>query len=165
MNSLSSQLEHLPKLECPAVGLFDFARLEDLVVALSNVVRLPASEVHERLFREAMQTGWNVRSAAEAFGVTPHIYNETMEEFYRQTDAFVFELAVVHQHPACIEIDRRVVEVVEVNAATRGPRPSILLLGDGIGSDSCRFAAAGYRVTYFEFRGVSATLATTRFGT
>ena len=130
---------------------------------LSEVLSLPAPSVYERLFHEALETGWNVRRAAEAFGVTPHVYNETMEAFYKETDAFVFELAVIHQHPACIEIDRQVVATVEAHQDQLGRGLSMVLLGDGIGSDSLRFAVAGYAVTYFEFKGLSASLAAARF--
>jgi SAM-dependent methyltransferase len=149
--------------EPPPVGLFDFERLEDLADTLSETLQLPIPIVYERLFHEALQTGWNVRRNALEFGVTPHVYNETMEAFYRETDAFVFELVVIHQHPACIEIDRRVVAAVEEHADRLGRHPALLLLGDGIGSDSLRFAVAGYPVTYFEFQGRSASFATARF--
>jgi SAM-dependent methyltransferase len=145
----------------PGVGLFDFADYQQLAAAISEVLGLDAREVHERLFHEALYRGWNVSRAAERFGVTPHVYDAAMEGFYQQTDAFVLELAVVHLDPYVQEIDRRISEAIE--AASRGAPAEILVLGDGIGTDSLRLALQGHRVTYFEFDGCSSAFARFRF--
>jgi SAM-dependent methyltransferase len=141
-------------------GLFDFQSYADIVSALERVLGIPAAEVHERLFREALEIGWNVSRAAHAAGVTPHVYDDRMEAFYKQTDAFVFELVAVQCTPYSREVDRRVVKALEAGC----PRPSrVLTLGDGIGSDSLRCASLGHQVTYMEFEGLSSSLARFRF--
>lgn len=146
----------------PLVGLFDFSDYWDMVHAVSQVLDLPEQEVQRRLFYEAIETGWNVSKAARTFGVTPHVYNRRMEEFYKQSDAFVFELLVGHLNRYCQEIDQRVAQAIDSRFGERKAL-RILVLGDGIGTDSLRFAAMGYDVTYFEFEGYSSALAAYRF--
>jgi SAM-dependent methyltransferase len=82
-----------------------------------------------------------------------------MEEFYSETDAFVFELVVSHMRSASKEIDRRVIEAVD--QYVEGNR--MLCLGDGIGTDTIRFAKGGFEVTYFEFDSPSSKFARHRF--
>jgi SAM-dependent methyltransferase len=141
------------------VGLFDFGSLEDLVDSLEKVLDREREDIVKTLFFEAVETGTTVRQAAEEFGVTPHVYNEKMRRFYSETDAFVFELTVGHMRKACKEIDRRVIDAVhEFSSGNR-----VLCLGDGIGTDSLRFALDSFEVTYFEFEGSSSQFAKHRF--
>lgn len=143
-------------------GLFDFANFGDIVNVLAQVLNLSKDEVCERLFWEAMKAGWNVRRGIEEFGVTPFVYDERMERFYQRSNSLVFELIVWHLRDLCQEWDRRVNQ--EIAAQFRNDKDiDILVLGDGIGTESLRLAAMGYRVCYFEFAGPSATLALHRF--
>ena len=146
----------------PYTGLFDLPYYTDIVQGVSQVIDIPEKEIHQRLFWEALEPGWNVTRAAQEFGVTPHIYNSLMEEFYKQTDAFIFELLVGHLNCYCQEIDRRVMESVEQYCNGHN-KLKILVLGDGIGTDSLRFATMENDVTYFEFEGQSSALAIYRF--
>ncbi len=141
------------------VGLFDFDSHKEVVKCLSKVTGRSESEINSILFREAMETGTAVTRAADDFGVTPHVYNERMACFYSETDAFVFELTVGHMRKACKKIDQRVIE--SVSEYSDGAH--MLCLGDGIGTDSLRFAKAGFNVTYFEFEGPSSQFAERRF--
>jgi SAM-dependent methyltransferase len=142
-----------------SVGLFDFDEYEEIVSLLTKNLKKDESDIRSTLFWEAIETGTTVRAAVEDFGLTPHVYDEKMRRFYETTDAFVFELIVVHMRDACKEIDHRVVE--SVNEFSKGNR--VLCLGDGIGTDSLRFAKAGFDVTYFEFEGPSSDVAQRRF--
>jgi SAM-dependent methyltransferase len=94
--------------------------------------------------------------------VTPHVFNEQMERFYQKTDAFIFELIRSHLTRYCGVIDQRVVEAITARFPANASC-QVLMLGDGIGSDSVRFAQLGYTVTYFEFPGPSARFAKWRF--
>lgn len=145
------------------IGLFDVDGYDGMVGLLREALGLEEGTIHERLFHEALQTGWNVQRAAREFNLVPHVYNEEMERFYQATDAFVFELLVVHLTPNCRLIDRRVAEAVHDCAVRTGRPQRILALGDGIGTDSLRFASLGHDVTYFEFEGYSSAVARTRF--
>jgi 2-polyprenyl-3-methyl-5-hydroxy-6-metoxy-1,4-benzoquinol methylase len=152
-----------PVAEAPpvAVGMFDFPEYTELVDALSEVLALPSEEVHERLFQEAVTTGWNVNRAAHRLRVTPHVFDDKMEALYK-TDAFVFELVVVHLNAYCCEVDRRVSDAIFAQYGSRaGLR--VLTFGDGIGTDALRFSRGGHDVTYCEFEGPSSRFAQYRF--
>jgi SAM-dependent methyltransferase len=141
------------------VGLFDFDRYESIIYFLDRVLERDKKNIRSTLFWEAVETGTTVRGAADNFGLTPHVYNEKMQRFYEETDAFVFELIVGHMRDACKKIDARVIESVDQFA--KGDR--VLCLGDGIGTDTLRFVEDGFDVTYFEFEGPSSQIAQHRF--
>jgi SAM-dependent methyltransferase len=140
-------------------GLFDFSSYEELVSSMNDVLGRSKEDIKYTLFNEAIQEGTTVKKAAREFGVTPHVYNEDMELFYRNTDAFVFELVVSHIKDSCEQIDRRVIE----SSCKFSEGSRILCLGDGIGTDALRFAKLGFDVDYFEFKGPSSQFARYRF--
>jgi SAM-dependent methyltransferase len=141
------------------VGLFDYSSFFEIVSSLENVLNRTEKDIVKKLFFEALKAGTTVRHACDEFGVTPHVYNEAMERFYSETDAFVFELVVSHMRSATKKIDRRVIRAVDQYAE----EGRMLCLGDGIGTDTIRFAEDGFNVTYFEFDGPSSNFARHRF--
>ncbi len=141
------------------VGLFDFNEYKSIVSFIGKVLNRRRKNIRSTLFWEAVETGTTVRAAAEDFGLTPHVHDEKMQRFYEETDAFVFELVVGHMRDACKQIDARAIESVDQFA--KGDR--VLCLGDGIGTDTLRFAEDGFDVTYFEFEGPSSQIAHHRF--
>ncbi len=141
-------------------ALFDFGDYGELVDAVVSVLDITYAEAHMRLFAEALEHGWNVQRSACDFGVTPHEYDDRMQKLYENTDSFVFELIATHLRKHSHVIDRRVAKAIRECGREKG---EILLYGDGIGTDSLRFAHAGYEVTYFDFAGPSADFARYRF--
>src|SRR5687768_13993716 len=93
-------------------GLIGITSYAELVSVLAEVLGISPELVSERLFFEALTSGWNVSRSAKEFGVTPHVFNEQMQRLYENTDAFVFELIRSHLTRYCGVIDERVVESV-----------------------------------------------------
>ena len=149
-----------PSEGCP-VGLFDFRGYSDVVTVLSEVLSIPSDQVHERLFQESIEAGWNENRAVRQFNLTPHIYSGGLAALYR-SDAFVFALVVAHLRPYSQEIDQRVARAIEEQFPGR-KNLRILAFGDGIGTDALRFAVIGHDVSYFDFEGYSSALARLRF--
>ncbi len=143
-------------------GLDGVESYSELVKTLGEILEAPEPVIAERLFNEAMISGSNVAQSAQTFGVTPHVFNEQMQRFYENTDAFVFELIRSHITRYCGVVDERVVRAVTTRFPAR-PATRALMLGDGIGSDALRFARLGYTTAYFEFPGPSARFARWRF--
>ncbi len=141
-------------------GLFDLEDYSDFISTLSRAVELPVEEVQERVFYESFRNGWNINQCVEEYGVTPHHYDVQMEAFYKCTDAFVFELAVNHRERATVKVDHLVIGAVSKYVGEPMGQ-TILILGDGIGSDALRFAHLGYGTSYFD--SPSARLARLRF--
>lgn len=106
---------------------------DEVVNELVELTQLSENEVKERVWMEALNRTWNVPKAAKDFGVDFHIYNEKMEEFYRKTDAFIFELMV----ESCREGKIKVLEKIKerIGLMQKG-RLNILMFGDGVGSDT-----------------------------
>ena len=146
----------------PIVGLFDINDYRDMVHVVHQALNLPEEEILRCLSQEILETGSNVARTAKTFGVIPHVYNKQMQEFYEHTNAFVFELLITHLSRFCQIIDGRITGVIRGLFNERRDL-QILVLGDGIGTDSLRFAAMGYNVTYFEFKGCSSAVAVYRF--
>lgn len=144
-------------------GLFDYADHALIVEDLMAVTGLPREKVLEKLVAESFLMGSNVVEDAKKMNIDVHVFNEKMDRFYRETNAFVFELINVHQTYFCKVIDLNVMEIVARLAGVDRSSKSVLMLGDGIGSDSLRLTKMGFKVTYFEFAGYSSALAKRRF--
>ena len=143
-------------------GLWDLPTFDSIADLIHSVLQLDEKTVRERLYREAIETGVNVCAAAREMSVVPHVFNERMLALYSQSDAFVFELFVSHALAYSRKIDSRVSQLLNEHCNNQGGA-SVLCFGDGIGCDSLRLAAIGFKVTYFEFDGFSARVAKKRF--
>jgi SAM-dependent methyltransferase len=129
---------------------------EAIVSEICKFTQLPAEEVASRVWREALELGWNVGRDVEVFGVTPHYYDERMEALYREGMGFIFETLVFWAQPSrqewsCMALERllRYAAAKRVDVAEL----SLLLLGDGVGNDAIFFARNGFNVDYFDVPG------------
>lgn len=126
---------------------------------LSLLRRYHVNADGERLAGEMLIEGHNVVGdfLCQQVGA-PWVWSPRMEEFYRTTDAFVYELLVWHHKPSRI----RWREQVAGEIARLFPHgAAILCLGDGIGYDSLAIAAhlQAAQVTSFELPGYSSAFA------
>lgn len=137
--------------------------LDKITEEISDCFGYDEEQVRDRLVQELFETGYNVRRAAADFGVTAHQYDEKMEEFYRNTDAFVFEGVIDNESPYRKLISNRVVEMTEKQFG--GAKDvKVLDMGGGVGSDCINLAKNEYKnITYFEFDGTSCKFAKYRF--
>lgn len=137
--------------------------LDKITEEISRCFNYDEKQVRDRLIQELFETGCNVRRAAEDFGVTAHQYDEKMEGFYRNTDAFVFEGVIGNENPYRRLISNRVIEIIERQFG--GAKDvKILDIGGGVGSDCINLAKNEYKnITYFEFDGASCKFAKYRF--
>lgn len=129
----------------PLVGpLRDVRYLARLIAEVSSA---PLTDVERRLASERRQPGISVRQAAESAGLPPNVWCEGLVEFYRRTDAFLYETAVWNSHPLKGQLRRWIAE----RLARWQPAPlRLLAYGDGLGFDSLYFRQAGHRVSYLE---------------
>lgn len=117
---------------------------------LSEITAQPAERVRQRLHAECRRLGHNVCEAAREFGLSPHVWNERLLEFYGQTDAFLYETAVWNSTRIKAELRDRVLEVLETHLWA-GAR--VLCFGDGMGFDSAALAKRGLTVTCYDVSG------------
>jgi len=129
----------------------------EIVEEIVRFTGLPHEEVVDRVWKEALQVGWNVEHDARVFHVTPHIYNCQMEQLYRETDGFVFETLVFWAKPERQRWTSNALQRIRVYAVAKGLQPhniKVLVLGDGAGNDSIYLAKeGGFKVDYFDVPG------------
>jgi SAM-dependent methyltransferase len=124
---------------------------EDRVVGwIAELTHEPADTVRRRLREEYEQPGTNVIRGLQETGIERYVWSDAMARFYEQTDAFLYELVIWNLN-GLKEAMRRAVARQLAKGRT-GPQ-DLLTVGDGLGLDSARWAAAGHRVTYFELPG------------
>jgi len=125
---------------------------EAIVGEICRFTQVPVEEVALRVWREAIEFGWNVGCDVEMFGVTPHHYDERMEALYREGLGFIFETMVYwakrsRQEWSCKAVDRL---LRYSTAMAEAAELSLLLLGDGVGNDAMFFARKGFKFDYFD---------------
>lgn len=110
----------------------------ELINEITDLTGLNKAEVEEKVWKEALNPGSNVKKDAIKYDVDFHIYNPKMENLYRQSYGFVFETYVESFRSG----KRRVMKLIEsriTNYIEQGEREiKILMLGDGIGYDLTR---------------------------
>ncbi len=57
---------------------------KDIVKEISELTGLPSSEVEFRVWKEALNKGWDVLTAASEFDINPNIYNKKWSSFTKQ---------------------------------------------------------------------------------
>jgi hypothetical protein len=63
----------------------------EIVDEITKFTALPQQEVEYRVWMEALNLGWNVNKDVKNFGVTPHEYDDKMQQLYQEGDGFIFE--------------------------------------------------------------------------
>jgi SAM-dependent methyltransferase len=121
---------------------------EDKVVKwLSQLTNQSPILVRSRLYKERDNPGINVSDAMRQYGLEPHKWTDKLNDFYSQTDAFLYELIVWNLNKCKRRMRRRIGKYLYENL---GPNLNILTVGDGLGVDSIYLTRAGHHVTYFE---------------
>src|SRR5258708_3623298 len=127
-----------------------FAEIVEEIVRSSGLSR----DITEyRVWMEALQLGWNVSNDVKRFGVTPHLFDECIQELYREGDGFIFETLVYWARPSRQKWAVHALERIILHARERGVDPSqlrALILGDGAGNDSLFMARNGLKVDFFD---------------
>lgn len=123
---------------------------------ISELTNQPQEMVLSRLRDEYENQGINVMRAFAQTGLEPYVWNSRLEQFYRNTDAFLYELVVWN----CNRLKRRIRKWIARYLDNAAQHPlDILCTGDGVGFDSVYLAQTGHKVTYFEVPGLAATFA------
>jgi len=109
----------------------------ELVEEISDLTGLPVEVVQKKVWLEALQPGYNVTEEARNFGIDFHIYNEKMENFYKETYGFIFESTVEFCRPGKQKVLQTIKERIEKYIENnKDERINILMFGDGVGSDT-----------------------------
>ena len=122
-----------------------------------------AGDVAAGLAAEAADPGSTVAGELGRRGVEPYVYSDGLEAFYRDSDAFLFELAVWNRRGFKTSMRRWTGRRAAAEALRLGRPLEVLAFGDGIGVDAASLAITGQRVVYFEVPGLSQRVAAELF--
>jgi len=127
------------------------AIIEEIVKAISKFLKEDPHVVYEKIEREIFDKGVTVAEAWQRFAPkTP----EEIAEFYKRTDAYLYDLLIDHRGTYRREVRRRILERLELHNCKR-----VLDYGGGVGLDSIAMCKVGLAVTFFELDGVTAQFA------
>jgi 2-polyprenyl-3-methyl-5-hydroxy-6-metoxy-1,4-benzoquinol methylase len=128
---------------------------QEIVDELVNFTDLPRPEVEHRVWMQALGEG-TVIQEAKHFGVTPHQYDDKMEQLYKEGYGLIIETMVFwasHERQLWIE---QAIERIRLYAQ-KNNRPlddlAILMLGDGTGNDSLELVRNNFKINYFDIPG------------
>lgn len=126
-------------------------RIEEMVSQISTYLEQDPTVVREKLEREIFNKGISV---AEAWnGADPQTASE-IAMFYRESDAFLYDLIVEHHTALRQGVRQRILDRLITHRAR-----TVLDYGGGIGLDAIAMFRAGLSVTYFEVEGKTAHFA------
>lgn len=120
---------------------------QKVVQLLADVAQTSPEEARRRLALEADLVGTNVLNSLEAQGIPLYTMSEKMEKFYRDTDAFLFEITMWN----ATKIKGRLRDyIARALNSFKKQNAEIFCFGDGLGFDSTYFAKLGHTVKYYE---------------
>ena len=126
---------------------------------LADVTGRTLEDVRKTLAAERADPGSTVAADLRRRGVAPFVYSDGLEAFYRESDAFLFELAVWNTR----RFKTSMRGWTAAKLAQNDRSPSVLAFGDGLGVDAAMLALRGRAVTYFEVPGLSQRVAAALF--
>jgi SAM-dependent methyltransferase len=127
-----------------------------LVELMASVTGELIEVVRRRLREEETRLGTNVRREILLRGIEPHVWSEQLLDFYRESNAFLYESVSWSRYPLKLKMRNWIAEFLN----RKFGRPvNVLVFGDGPGFDSLHLAQAGHEVTYFEVSGYGSKFA------
>lgn len=133
---------------------------EEVVQWIKEITGKDEITIRENLRKEFERPGANVVEAFNEASLEPYTWSEKLEQFYKQTDAFVYELVLWNRN----SVKRRMRSyIAKYLTQYEGTGKNVLCVGDGLGFDSFYFAQKGQNVTYYEVPGFSHRFASRLF--
>ncbi len=120
---------------------------QKVVELLADVAQVSHEKAKERLALEADMFGTNVLRALQAQDIELYTMSDKMVDFYRDTDAFLFEITMWNAS----KIKARLRDYIgDALKRFNKNEADIFCFGDGLGFDSTYFARLGHKVKYYE---------------
>jgi len=128
----------------------------EIVTEIVQHTGLLQTEVEQRVWMEALETGWNVQQDVRRFDVTPFLFNDSMIRLYTEGDSFIFDSLVFWSKPSRRLWIQHAWERIQIYANRTGipfNELKILMFGDGPGNDSLFLVNCGLNLDYYEVPG------------
>ncbi len=128
---------------------------QEIVDELVSFTDLPRQEVEHKVWMQALGEGVVIQEAKH-FGVTPHQYDDKMEQLYKEGYGLIIETMVFwasHERQLWIQQAIERIRLYAQKNARELNDLSILMLGDGTGNDSLELVKNGFKINYFDIPG------------
>lgn len=128
---------------------------QEIVDELVNFTDLPRQEVEHRVWMQALGEG-TVIQEAKHFGVTPHQYDDKMEQLYKEGYGLIIETMVFWASQERQLWIQQAIERIRLYAQKNNralDELAILMLGDGTGNDSLELVRNNFKINYFDIPG------------
>ena len=121
--------------------------VRETVSLIASVSETNESEVRQRLLDETSEIGTNVHRSLSAANIPMFVTSRQLDDFYRESDAFLYETTVWNTCKAKQNMRDFVASRLRQFNRTQA---EIFCFGDGLGFDSTHLALLGHSVHYFE---------------
>lgn len=148
----------LPVLPSPLVHPLDDNRC--LVELIAAVDEEPVEVIRKQLWDEEQDLGKYHREDFARQGLTPHVWDERLERYYRELSVWLTSYAVWNRRPEKLTM-RAWIGRYLASRSTGALR--VLTVGDGAGFDSLYLAQCGHQVSYWELSERAVAFATRIF--
>ena len=152
------QEELYPELRAHGNDLYDINVIAKEIVAYTKD---SPENVWRKLAQELDHNGTNVISETKRFDVTPHVFNQSMINFYTNSDGFIYETCIESRHPYRISKWLRIAAFMEAGLK-QGAR-KVLVYGDSVGNDCIFLKRMGFDVSYHDYDSYCSRFAKERF--
>lgn len=128
---------------------------QEIVDEVVNFTDLPREEVEHKVWMQALGEGVVIQEAKH-FGVTPHQYDDKMEQLYKEGYGLIIETMVFwasHERQLWIQQAIERIRLYAQKNARGFDDLAILMLGDGTGNDSLELVINGFKINYFDIPG------------
>ncbi|MEA5503823.1 methyltransferase domain-containing protein [Halotia wernerae UHCC 0503] len=120
-----------------------------IVNLIAKITNQSVNSVRQNLYQEQVCLGSKQMHDFLRLGLVPHVWSNKLNEFYEDTDAFLYELIVWNRNK--IKLQMR--DWIGKYLSREGSSFKILCLGDGLGIDTLYLAQAGHQLTYSDIPG------------
>jgi 2-polyprenyl-3-methyl-5-hydroxy-6-metoxy-1,4-benzoquinol methylase len=128
---------------------------QEIVDELVNFTDLPRQEVEHKVWMQALGEGVVIQEAKH-FGVTPHQYDDKMEQLYKEGYGLIIETMVFWASQERQLWIQQAIERIRLYAQKNARALddlTILMLGDGTGNDSLELVRNNFQINYFDIPG------------
>ncbi|MBD2613435.1 MAG: class I SAM-dependent methyltransferase [Nostoc sp. GBBB01] len=127
-----------------------------IINLIAEITHESVETVRHNLEEEEIHLGRKQIRDFHEQGLLPHVWSEEMNEFYKNTDAFLYNLVAWNRNHIKLQMRDWIGKYL---SREKSSPLDILCLGDGLGIDTLYLAQAGHHVTYYDVPGYTETFA------
>ncbi|MBE9200420.1 MULTISPECIES: class I SAM-dependent methyltransferase [unclassified Nodularia (in: cyanobacteria)] len=149
MTNTLSQSQLLQNVNLPSPLVKPLDDNNHIVNLIAEITNQSVISVRQNLYQEQICCGSRQRHDFLGRGLVPHIWSNEINEFYQDTDAFLYGCIVWNRNKIKLQMREWIGKYLSREKSSF----KILCLGDGLGIDTLYLAQAGHQLTYYDVPG------------